>query len=93
MGRSNLPPCPHLTPYFLCSDPPTLSPPFRSALIPLPFLRPSDLILLPFLRPSDLGSFQSEEEAAHMFDRAAIRLRGHRAKLNYNISEYTDASV
>ncbi|GAX84678.1 hypothetical protein CEUSTIGMA_g12099.t1 [Chlamydomonas eustigma] len=39
-----------------------------------------------------LGSFVSEEEAAHMFDRAAIRLRGHRAKLNFNIQEYMDSS-
>jgi hypothetical protein len=28
-----------------------------------------------------------------MFDRAAIRLRGHRAKLNFNIQEYMDSSV
>ena len=28
-----------------------------------------------------------------MFDRAAIRLRGQRAKLNFHIQEYTDATV
>lgn len=28
-----------------------------------------------------------------MFDRAAVRLRGNRAKLNFAISDYTDASV
>ena len=28
-----------------------------------------------------------------MFDRAAVRLRGQRAKLNFNIQEYTDAEV
>ena len=28
-----------------------------------------------------------------MFDQAAVRLRGNRAKLNFAISDYTDASV
>eukprot|EP00967_Tisochrysis_lutea_P087090 scaffold123081_cov22-Tisochrysis_lutea.AAC.1 len=33
---------------------------------------------------------QQEDEAAKSFDRAAIRLRGQRAKLNYHISTYQD---
>jgi hypothetical protein len=30
-----------------------------------------------------LGSFTSEEDAARQFDRAAIKIRGKKAKLNY----------
>lgn len=37
-----------------------------------------------------LGSYVQEDEAAKSFDRAAIRLRGQRAKLNYHISTYQD---
>lgn len=31
-----------------------------------------------------------EDEAARSFDRAAIRLRGERAKLNYKLADYKD---
>ncbi|KAL6762405.1 hypothetical protein V8C86DRAFT_2517558, partial [Haematococcus lacustris] len=37
-----------------------------------------------------LGSYVQEDEAARAFDRAAIRLRGNRAKLNYSLSDYMD---
>jgi hypothetical protein len=40
-----------------------------------------------------LGSFISEEEAGRAFDRAALRLRGARAKLNYKYEDYIDGQV
>eukprot|EP00775_Hariotina_reticulata_P006507 gene6507-6734_t len=38
-----------------------------------------------------LGSFTSEEDAARQFDRAAIKIRGKKAKLNYLYADYVDA--
>ncbi|GLC43147.1 hypothetical protein PLESTM_001435800 [Pleodorina starrii] len=37
-----------------------------------------------------LGSFLSEYDAARAFDKAAVKLRGTRAKLNFQYSEYVD---
>jgi hypothetical protein len=38
-----------------------------------------------------LGSFVSEDEAAKAFDRAAIKIRGRRGRLNFPNEPYTDA--
>lgn len=37
-----------------------------------------------------LGSFQHEDEAARMFDLAAIKLRGTKAKTNFPLETYMD---
>ncbi|WIA12304.1 hypothetical protein OEZ85_012360 [Tetradesmus obliquus] len=38
-----------------------------------------------------LGSFTSEGDAARQFDRAAIKIRGKKAKLNFLYADYVDA--
>lgn len=37
-----------------------------------------------------LGSFVSEEDAAKAFDRAAVKLRGHSTKINFDFGDYEE---
>eukprot|EP00798_Chlamydomonas_sp_ICE-L_P019980 gene19980-26691_t len=38
-----------------------------------------------------LGSYDAQEEAARVFDKAAVRVRGPKARINYNVQDYLDA--
>lgn len=40
-----------------------------------------------------LGSYVSEEEAARAFDRAAVRIRGKKARINFRFEDYADEDL
>ncbi|CAD7704786.1 unnamed protein product [Ostreobium quekettii] len=40
-----------------------------------------------------LGSYVSEEEAARAFDRAAVRIRGRKARINFKFEDYADEDL
>ncbi|GAX81132.1 hypothetical protein CEUSTIGMA_g8566.t1 [Chlamydomonas eustigma] len=39
-----------------------------------------------------LGSYDTQEEAARIFDKAAVRIRADKARLNFRFKDYTDAN-
>lgn len=48
---------------------------------------------VPGSKPIYLRHYESEEEAARVYDRAMLRLRGHNTATNFPVTEYTRQAI